>query len=82
MKGFHAGANVISGDFSIESEGFVIENGELTRPVRSFTVAGNFYDLLKAITAVGSNVELPSAMGMTAFGAPSVLVEQLSVAGK
>ena len=50
--------------------------------MKSFTVAGNFYDLLKNITAVGSNVTLPSAMGMTAFGAPSVLVENLSIAGK
>ena len=32
--------------------------------------------------AVADNVELPSAMGATAFGAPSVLVEGLSVAGK
>lgn len=82
LGGLHAGANPITGDFSLQSAGFMIENGEKTIPVKSFTVADNFYDLLKAITAVGSNVELPSAMGMTAFGSPSVLVEQLSVAGK
>ena len=60
----------------------MIENGEKTRYVKSFTVAGNFYDLLKNIRAVASNVELPMAMGMTAFGAPSTLVDGLSVAGK
>ena len=29
MKGFHAGANSVSGDFSIESSGFLVENGRL-----------------------------------------------------
>lgn len=82
LGGLHAGANPITGDFSLQSAGFMIEGGKKTIPVKSFTVAGNFYDLLKSITAVGSNMELPSAMGMTAFGSPSVLVEQLSVAGK
>lgn len=82
LGGLHAGANPITGDFSLQSAGFMIEQGKKTIPVKSFTVAGNFYDLLKAITAVGSNLELPSAMGMTAFGSPSVLVEKLSIAGK
>jgi PmbA protein len=50
--------------------------------VKSFTVAGNFYDLLKNITALANNCHLPNAMGSTAFGAPSVLVDGLSVAGK
>lgn len=82
LGGLHAGANPVTGDFSLQSAGFLIENGQKTKAVKSFTVAGNFYDLLKAVTAVGSNVTLPSAMGMTAFGSPSVLVENLSIAGK
>ena len=40
MKGFHAGANAVTGDFSIESAGFMIEDGKKGRPVKSFTVAG------------------------------------------
>lgn len=42
LGGLHAGANVVSGDFSLQSAGFLIENGKKTAPVRSFTVAGNF----------------------------------------
>ena len=82
LSGLHAGANPISGDFSLQSAGFMIENGVKTVPVKSFTVAGNFYELLKNITCVADNCTLPAAMGMTAFGAPSVLVEGLSIAGK
>ena len=60
----------------------MIENGVKTRYVKSFTVAGNFYELLKNIAALANNCRLPRAMGSTTFGAPSVLVEGLSVAGK
>lgn len=82
LGGLHAGANAISGDFSLQSAGFLIENGVKTKAVKSFTVAGNFYDLLKNIEAVANNAHLPMAMGMTNFGAPSVLVQGLSIAGK
>ena len=82
LSGLHAGANPISGDFSLQSAGFLIRDGEKTDFVKSFTVAGNFYDLLNKITAVANNVTLPSPFGSTTFGAPSVLVENLSVAGK
>ena len=82
LQGLHAGASPVTGDFSLQSAGFMIEDGKLTTPVKSFTVAGNFYSLLKGITAVADNMELPMATGKTAFGSPSVLVEGLSIAGK
>ena len=82
LGGLHAGADAISGDFSLQSAGFMIRDGKKCEYVKSFTVAGNFYDLLKNITALANNCQLPMAMGMTAFGSPSVLVEGLSIAGK
>ena len=82
VEGLHAGANAVSGDFSLQSTGYLIEEGKKTRFIKSFTVAGNFYDMLKNITAVSDTVVLPNAMGKTTFGSPCVLVEQLSVAGK
>ena len=82
LNGLHAGADPITGDFSLQSAGFMIENGQKTRAVKSFTVAGNFYQLLKDITAVANNSHLPNPMGHTAFGAPTTVVNGLSVAGK
>lgn len=82
LGGLHAGANPISGDFSLQSSGFRVENGVKTDYIKSFTVAGNFYELLKNVAALADNCHLPRAMGSTAFGAPSTLVEGLSVAGK
>ena len=80
-KGFHAGANAVTGDFSIESAGFMIRGGKLAEPVKSFTVAGNFFELLKAIDSLGNEVRwgIPAR---TTFGAPDVLVRDMSVAGK
>lgn len=82
LGGLHAGANEVSGDFSLQSAGFLIEDGKKTKAVKSFTVAGNFFQLLETITAVGSNLEVPNPLGITSFGSPSVLVETLSIAGK
>ncbi|MBP3412543.1 MAG: TldD/PmbA family protein [Oscillospiraceae bacterium] len=82
LGGLHAGANPVTGDFSLQSAGYLIEDGKKTTHVKSFTVAGNFYELLKKITAVANNFDLPMATSSTAFGSPSVLVEDLSVAGK
>ncbi len=82
LSGLHAGADSVSGDFSLQSAGYMIENGKKTRYVKSFTVAGNFYELLKNIEALANNSHLPRAMGKTAFGAPTTLVSGLSVAGK
>ena len=82
LDGLHAGANAISGDFSLQSAGFRIEDGRKTTRVKSFTVAGNFYDLLKNITAIADNGKIPHPFGMTTFGSPTVLVEGLSIAGK
>ncbi len=82
LSGLHAGADSISGDFSLQSAGYMIENGIKTTYVKSFTVAGNFYELLKNIVALANNSQLPRAMGSTTFGAPTTWVDGLSVAGK
>ena len=61
---------------------FLIEGGKITKALRGFTVAGNFYELLKAVSAVGSDLKFGLPSGSTVFGAPSVLVRELSIAGK
>ena len=49
-------------------------------PVSRITVAGNFYQLLKDIEAVGGDLEF-RAPGVSCYGSPCVLVSELSVAG-
>lgn len=82
IKGLHAGANATTGDFSIESAGFMIEDGKLSRPVKSFTIAGNFFDLLRQIDTLGNEVKFGLSGGPTMFGSPNVYIPNMSVAGK
>jgi len=82
LGGLHAGANPISGDFSLQSSGYTIVDGKKGDYIKSFTVAGNFYDLLKNITALSDKMVIPTPLGFTVFGSPYVLVENLSIAGK
>lgn len=77
LAGLHSGANATSGDFSLLSKGFVIENGKRGRAVEQITVAGNFYDVLKSIVAVGSDLEFFGS----SIGSPSVDVGTLKVSG-
>ena len=81
LKGLHAGANAVTGDFSIESAGFLVENGKKTKAVKGFTVAGNFFDMLKNIEAVSDNVKFGIPSGFTVYGSPDVLLGEMSVAG-
>lgn len=83
LKGLHAGANAITGDFSLECEGYLIENKKRTRAVKSFTVAGNFFELLKSVTALSNDLQISVSGGsFTTFGSPDVLISEISLAGK
>lgn len=78
FAGLHSGANSITGDFSLAAKGFYIKDGKKEYPVEQITVAGNFFDLLKNIKFIGNDLNFP----ISSVGAPSVIVEGLSVAGK
>ncbi|MDD3126523.1 MAG: TldD/PmbA family protein [Candidatus Izemoplasmatales bacterium] len=77
LQGSHAGANTVSGDFSLQASGFVIKDGKIGAPVALVTVAGNFISLLKDIVAVGDDSKT-SFYGVTC---PSVKVKSMPVSG-
>ena len=77
LAGLHAGANPSSGDFSLLSKGYTIENGKRGRAVEQITVAGNFYQLLKSICAVGSDLTFEGS----SIGSPSVDAGTLKISG-
>ena len=53
LTGMHSGANAISGEFSFGASGYLCEDSERLKPVRNITVAGNFYEMLQAISLIG-----------------------------
>ena len=79
LNGLHAGANIQSGDFSLQAEGFLVENGQKSRPVKNFTVADNFFQLLKKVDALSDKVEFSLTSD---FGSPEILFTDISVSGK
>jgi len=80
FSGLHVGMDPISGDFSLLAGGWLrLQNGEL-QPVEQITVAGNFFDLLREIQAVGNDLWLGVPREMV-VGAPSLYVKQLMVSG-
>jgi PmbA protein len=82
VAGVHAGANPISGEFSVQALGLWVEGGEVAYPVENFAVAGDFLTLLTEITGLGETLHWDlGMMGPGAFGAPSVGVAALSFAG-
>jgi len=72
--------DAVSGDFSLKASGVLIENGAVVRPVSNITVAGNFGALLKNVVALGSDLRYSLPHG-GCFASPSVLVNELTVAG-
>lgn len=78
LSGLHAGANMTSGDFSLLSKGYLLKDGKRVQPVEQITIAGNFYDVLKNIRAIGSDLIFPAS----GVGSSSVDVGTLTAAGK
>ena len=79
LNGLHAGANTQSGDFSLQAEGWLVEGGKKVRPVKNITVADNFFRILKKVDAIGDTVEFDA---VSDFGAPELLVKDVSVSGR
>ena len=78
VQGMHAGLNPLSGNFSLQATGFMIENGKVTHGLDLVTVSGNLVDLFNSITEIGSDSK-EFASGMKC---PSVLVKKIAVSGK
>ena len=78
-----------TGDFVFGvSEGYLIENGKVTAPVRGATLIGNSLDVLTRIDAVGNDLAMKSGFcgkdGQqvpVGTGQPTVRISELTVGG-
>ena len=78
VSGLHAGLNPQSGNFSLQSTGFLIKNGKRDRGLDVITVSGNLVDLFKDVIEVGSDERVfPSGVACS-----SVLIKKIVVSGK
>ncbi|MBE3588577.1 MAG: TldD/PmbA family protein [Thermoanaerobacteraceae bacterium] len=75
VMGMHT-ANPISGDFSVGAAGMLIENGQLTRPVRGVAIAGNLLELLQHVDGVAGDLTFFGGRG-----SPTIRVARMSISG-
>ena len=78
VSGLHAGLNPQSGNFSLQSTGFMIENGKKGKPLDLITVSGNLLDVFKDVVEVGNDV----TVSLSSVSAESVLIKKIVVSGK
>jgi PmbA protein len=69
------GVNPVTGDYSRGASGFLIEGGEITRPVAEITIAGNLIDMFRTLVAA-NDLEHRRAIDV-----PTLRVEGMTVAG-
>lgn len=70
------GVNIVTGDYSRGAAGFLIENGQIGRPLHEFTIAAPLTEIFARLVAAGTDVD---DRGNIHCG--SLLVEQMRVAG-
>jgi PmbA protein len=76
VMGMHT-ANPISGDFSVGVSGLLIENGELTRPVRGMAMGGNIIEMFANIDMVGNNLRFFGSKG-----SPTIRIAGMTISGQ
>lgn len=75
ITGLHAGLNAESGDFSLQAEGYIVEDGKVTSPLSLITVGGNLVSIFKDIVAIANNSTL-QIIGVTS---PSIAIKNLKI---
>ena len=78
VSGLHAGLNPQSGNFSLQSTGFMIENGKKGKPLDLITVSGNLLEIFQDVLEVGNDTYV-SPSGVSA---QSLLIKKIAVSGK
>jgi len=74
LMGF--GVNTVTGDYSRGATGLWIENGALTHAVEEVTIAGNLAEMLKNVTAIGSDLVFRGAVA-----SPTLRIDGMTIAG-
>jgi len=83
--------DISNGNFTFSlTEGYLIEKGKLSYPIRDATLIGNGPDILTKVTMVGSDLALDPGMGNcgkngqgvpTTVGTPTVKISEMTVGG-
>ena len=70
------GTNIVTGDYSLGAGGMMIENGEFVHPISEVTIAGNLNEMFSKMV-LANDLQFNYSTN-----SPSVLIENMTVAGK
>lgn len=79
LEGLHAGMNARSGNFSLQTQGFMIREGIIAEPLALITVSGNLVEMFNNIKDIGSNAKFLAGQRASC---PSISVKKLFISGK
>lgn len=78
LMGIHSGINHLTGDLSLQCEGFIVSDGKKTTGLNQAILATNIFELFNNVKAIANDLEFFGSRG----GAPSMLIENVTIAGK
>lgn len=78
LMGLHSGINHLTGDISIQCEGFIIKNGKKTKALNQIILSSNIFELFTNVKEIANDLEFFGSNG----GAPSMLIENITIVGK
>jgi PmbA protein len=79
VSGVHAGANPITGEFSVGATGYWLKNGAPQHAVREVTISGNLLEIVGSIDKIADDLRFFPFMG--SCGSPTLLIRQMVISG-
>ena len=76
--GFHAGVDKKTGIISVQAEGLKVENGVITKGLNMIILSTNIFEVFSNVLEVGNDLSKDNLN----IGAPSLLLENITIAGK
>ena len=78
LAGLHAGIDFVTTNFSLQCSGYWVKDGKRDHSVSLVTVAANFLEMMKQVTAVGSDLDWKYHSIVT----PSIAFQGCAISGK
>lgn len=78
VSGLHAGLNTQSGNFSLQSSGYLVKGGKRDKGLDIITISGNLLEVFNNVIQVGNNLKVSPSGSAT----PSLLIKKIAVSGK
>jgi len=78
IEGLHAGANVLTGELSLQATGYVVENGIIGNALKLIIFQTSIKELFNKVRKIGNDLEFTSVIG----GSPSILFDNIMIVGK